>query len=194
MVRNALPLVLLLATPAAADEPRKSKASASSNAEYGIVLREEGQGKCRVEATRDTDPAWTLPLCVGGVDDRYFISDSGQRFWVLITLPKSVPPPPGKAPVGETQKKAARKSPPFDGFGPVTVAVLYDRLGNVLAERTLGELVPKSAYRKLRLYDRRFGWLEGLNGVPGREPRVTEHNQVEFDTVEPKTRKLEFQE
>ena len=165
MVRNALPLVLLLATPAPADEPRRSKGSASSNAEYGIVLREEGQGKCRVEATRDTAPAWTLPRCVGGVDDLYFISDSGQRFWVLFTLPKSIPAPP--KPVSDSQKKKAKKSPPFDGYGPVKVAVLYDR---------------------------RFGWLEGLNGVPGREPRVTEHNQVEFDTVEPRTRQLDFQE
>lgn len=194
MVRNALPLVLLLGTPVAADDARHSRASASSNAEYGIVLRDEGQGKCRVEVTRDTDPAWTLPRCVGGVDDLYFISDSGQRFWVLVTLPKSIPPPPGKTPVGETQKKAARKSPPHDAFGAVTVAVLYDRLGNVLAERKLGDLVSKTAYGKLRRYDRRFGWLEGINGVPGREPRVTEQNQVEFDTLEPKTRRLDFQE
>lgn len=194
MVRNALPLVLLLGTSVAADDARHSRASASSNAEYGIVLRDEGQGKCRVEVTRDTDPAWTLPRCVGGVDDLYFISDSGQRFWVLVTLPKSIPPPPGKTPVGETQKKAARKSPPHDAFGAVTVAVLYDRLGNVLAERKLGDLVSKTAYGKLRLYDRRFGWLEGINGVPGREPRVTEQNQVEFDTLEPKTRRLDFQE
>lgn len=192
MVRNALPLVLLLGTPVAADDARRSRGTASSNAEYGIVLREEGQGKCRVEVTRDTDPAWTLPRCVGGVDDLYFISDSGQRFWVLITLPKSIPA--GKTAVGETQKKAARKAPPHDAFGAVTVAVLYDRLGNVLAERKLGELVPKTAYGKLRLYDRRFGWLEGINGVPGREPRVTEQNQVEFDTLEPKTRRLDFQE
>jgi hypothetical protein len=194
VARNALSLVILLVAPASAEEGRHSRATASSNAEYGIVLREEGQGKCRVEVTRDTDPAWTLPRCVGGVDDLYFISDSGQRFWVLITLPKSIPPPPGRTPVGETQKKAARKLAPHDGFGPVTVAVLYDRLGNQLAERTLGELMPKSAHRKLRLLDRRFGWLEGLNGIPGREPRVTEHNQVEFDTVEPKTRRLDFQE
>lgn len=194
MVRNAPTLVLLLALPSWAEDARHSRAAASSNAEYGIVLREEAQGKCRVEATRDTDPAWTLPRCVGGVDDLYFISDSGQRFWVLMTLPKSIPPPPGKTPVGETQKRAARKSPPHDAFSAVTVAVLYDRLGNVLAEKTLGELVPKTSHRKLRQLDRRFLWLEGINGVPGREPRVTEHNQVEFDTVEPKTRRLDFQE
>jgi hypothetical protein len=194
VVRNALPLLLLLPTPAAAEEGRHSRSSASSNAEYGIVLREEGQGKCRVEATRDADPAWTLPRCVGGVDDLYFISDSGQRFWVLTTLPKSIPPPPGKTPVGESQKRAARKQPAHDAYGAVTVAVLYDRLGNVVAERTLGELMSKSAYRKLRLFDRRFAWLEGINGIPGREPRVTEHNQVEFDTVEPKRRTLDFQE
>jgi hypothetical protein len=45
LVRNALPLVLLLGTPVAADDARRSRGSASSNAEYGIVLREERQGK-----------------------------------------------------------------------------------------------------------------------------------------------------
>jgi len=29
-------------------------------------------------------------------------------------------------------------------------------------------------------------------GVPGRRPRTTEANQVEFETVEPKTYRLDF--
>jgi len=74
------------------------------------------------------------------------------------------------------------------------VAVLYDRLGNVLSERKLSELLPRSAHRKLRLLDRRFVWLEGVLGVPGKEPRVNDRNQVEFETVEPRTTRLGFQE
>ena len=184
----------VLAARASAEEAGQSHSRASSNAEYGIVMRVEAPGKCRVEASRDTDVAWTLPRCVGTVDDLYFISNSGERFWVLATLPKSIPPPPGSAPVGEAQKRAAQKKPPFDGHGPVVVAVQYDRLGNVVGQRKLVELVPKSAYRRLRKLDRRFIWLEGVLGVPGKEPRVNDRNQVEFETVEPKTLQLDFQE
>ncbi len=185
-------LLQILSVRAAAEESAQSRARASSNAEYGIVMRVESDGKCRVEVTRDTDVAWTLPRCVGTVDDQYFVSNSGERFWVLAALPRSLPPPP--APVGETQKLAARKKPPFDPYGPVVVAVLHDRLGNVLSERKLSELLPRSAHRKLRLLDRRFVWLEGVLGVPGKEPRVNDRNQVEFETVEPRTTRLGFQE
>ncbi len=187
-------LQAVLAARAAAEESAQSRSRASSNAEYGIVMREEGEGKCRVEVTRDTDVAWTLPRCVGTVDDQYFVSNSGERFWVLAALPRSLPRPAGSAPVGEAQKRAARKKPPFDAYGPVVVAVLYDRLGNTLSERKLSEVLPRSAHRKLRLLDRRFVWLEGVLGVPGKEPRVNDRNQVEFETVEPRTWRLDFQE
>ena len=177
-----------------AEEAGQSRSRASSNAEYGIVMRVEGPGKCRIEVSRDTDVAWTLPQCVGTVDDLYFISNSGERFWVLAALPKSLPPPPGSTPVGEAQKRAAQKKPPFDGHGPVVVATQYDRVGNVVGQRKLGELLSKSAYTKLRKLDRRFVWLEGVLGIPGKEPRVNDRNQVEFETVEPKTLRLDFQE
>lgn len=177
---------------ASAEETGQSHARASSNAEYGIVMRVEGPGKCRIEVSRDTDVAWTLPRCVGTVDDLYFVSNSGERFWVLAALPKALPPPP--APVGEAQKKAQKKKPPFDGYGPVVVATLYDRVGNVVEQRKLGELLPRNGYLRLRKLDRRFVWLEGVLGVPGTEPRVNDKNQVEFETVEPRTLRLGFQE
>ena len=183
-----------VAAPALAVEASQSGARASSNAEYGIVMRVEGEGKCRIEATRDTDVAWTLPRCLGTVDDLYFISNSGERFWVLAALPKSLPPPSGPAVTSESQKKLAKKKPPFDPYGPVEVAVLYDRLGNVIAQRKLKEWLPRSANSKVRKLDRRFVWLEGVLGVPGKEPRVNDRNQVEFETVEPKTVRLDFQE
>ena len=186
-------LLLALAGSAAAEETGQSRTRASSNAEYVIVMRVEGPGKCRVEVTRDTDIAWTLPRCVGTVDDQYFVSNSGERFWVLAALPKSLTPPTAP-PVSPSQKKAAQKKKPFDGYGPVVVGVLYDRLGNVIAERKLSELLPGSAHRRLRLLDRRFVWMEGVLGVPGKEPRVNDRNQVEFETVEPRTRRLDFQE
>ena len=186
-------MVQVLSARATAEEPPQSRGRASSNAEYGIVMREEGEGKCRIEVSRDTDVAWTLPRCLGTVDDLYFVSNSGEHFWVLAALPKSLPPP-SSAPVGEAQKKAAMKKAPFDVYGPVVVAVLYDRLGNVVGQRKLAELLPKGGYRKLRKLDRRFVWLEGVLGVPGKEPRVNDRNQVEFETVEPRTWRLGFQE
>jgi hypothetical protein len=64
----------------------------------------------------------------------------------------------------------------------------------VIEQRKLGELLPKSGYAKLRKLDRRFVWLEGVLGVPGKEPRVNDRNQVEFETVEPKAIRLGFQE
>ena len=76
----------------------------------------------------------------------------------------------------------------------MVVAVLYDRLGTVIGHRKLGELLPKSGHAKLRKMDRRFVWLEGVLGVPGKEPRVNDRNQVEFETVEPRTWRLDFQE
>ena len=81
-----LVLQAVVAAPAFAVEASQSRARASSNAEYGIVMRVEGEGKCRIEATRDTDVAWTIPRCLGTVDDLYFISNSGERFWVLAAL------------------------------------------------------------------------------------------------------------
>jgi hypothetical protein len=187
-------LLLLLSATGAAEEVGQSRGRASSNAEYGIVMRVEAPGKCRVEVTRDTDVAFILPRCVGSVDDLYFVSDSGERFWVLASLPKSRTPPAGTAPATETKKSARKKGPAFDAYGPVVVAWLYDRLGNLVAERRLSELLPTSGHRKLRKLDRRFVWLEGVLGIPGREPRVNDRNQVEFETVEPKTWRLEFAE
>jgi hypothetical protein len=96
--------------------------------------------------------------------------------------------------VGETEKKAQKKKPPFDGYGSVAVATLYDRVGHVVEQRKLSEVLPRSANPKLRTLDRRFIWLEGVLGVPGTEPRVNDKNQVEFETVEPRTVRLDFQE
>jgi hypothetical protein len=94
----------------------------------------------------------------------------------------------------EEKKRSSKKKPPFDQYGPVAVATLYDRLGNLVAQRKLQDFLGRSAHRKLRKLDRRFVWLEGVLGVPGKEPRVNDRNQVEFDTVEPRTWRLGFQE
>ena len=123
-------LQLAVAGRAAAEETAQSRARASSNAEYGIVMRVEGEGKCRIEVTRDTDVAWTLPRCLGTVDDVYFVSNSGERFWVLAALPKSLPPPPGSAPVGEAQKRAAKKKARAVAKKPASAAIMSSPCAN----------------------------------------------------------------
>ena len=181
---RALGLLLVLPGWAAA-APHEGTAHASSNGVWSIQLLENGPEQCRVEATRDADPAWSLERCVGTVDDLFFISNDGERVWVLRVLPK--PPPP--RPKQKGSKPAA--PPPGEPYVRAVVATLFDKQGKVLSERTLGDFM-KRRFDKLRDMDQHFVWLEGVVGVPGRRPRTTEGNQVEFETVEPKTYRLDF--
>jgi len=180
--RALAPLLLLPALAASA--PRESRAHASSNGVWSIQLVENGPGDCRVETTRDTDPAWSLALCAGTVDDLFFVSNDGERFWVLTVLPRTpaLPKPKGGKP---------KPPPPGSPFVGAVVATLYDRRGTVLATRQLGDFM-KRRFDKLRDLEQHFCWLEGVTGVPGRRPRITEANQVEFETVEPRTHRLDF--
>ncbi len=176
-------LVPLLALPAlAVAEPRSSSAHASSNGEWSIQLVESAPEQCRVEATRDADPAWTLTQCVGTVEDLYFISNDGEHFWVLAVLPRTPP---------QVKPKGNKPPPAGEPFVRAVVAKLFDRQGRVLAERSLHDFLTRR-FDKLRDLGTHFSWLEGEVGVPGRRPRITEANQVEFETVEPKTVRLDF--
>jgi hypothetical protein len=175
---------LLVVSVWAQGSPREGSAHASSNGVWSIQLVESAPEQCRVEATRDADPAWTLERCVGTVEDLFFISNDGERFWVLRVLPRT--PPLLK------QKGSKPKSPPpGTPFVSAQVAALFDRQGTVLAERTLKDFL-KRRFDKLRDLDSHFCWLEGELGVPGRRPRITDSNQVEFETVEPRTFRLDF--
>jgi hypothetical protein len=181
-MRLLAPLLFLPAWAQAS--PRDSSAHASSNGVWSIQLVESAPERCRVEATRDADPAWTLERCVGTVDDLFFISNDGERFWVLRVLPRT---PPSPKPKGSKPKPP----PPGEPFTSAQVATLFDKQGNVLAERTLKDFL-KRRFDKLRDLESHFCWLEGELGVPGRRPRITDTNQVEFETVEPKTFRLDF--
>jgi hypothetical protein len=181
-IRRLVPLLVLpLWAQAAA---RESSAHASSNGVWSIQLVQSGPEQCRVEATRDADPAWTLERCVGTVEDLYFISNDGERFWVLRVLPKTPPLPKQKG-------TKAKPPPPGTPFISAQVAALFDKQGNVLVERTLKDFLQRR-FDKLRDLETHFCWLEGELGVPGRRPRMTDNNQVEFETVEPKTFRLDF--
>lgn len=164
--------------------PRESSAHASSNGVWSIQFLESAPEQCRVEATRDADPAWTLERCVGTVQDLFFISNDGERFWVLRVLPRTPHAPKPKG-------THAKPPPPGEPFVNALVATLFDRQGKVLSERTLRDFMSRR-FEKLRDLDSHFCWLEGELGVPGRRPRISESNQVEFETVEPKTYRLDF--
>jgi hypothetical protein len=183
-IRVLVPLLLLASRAAAA--PRESNAHASSNGVWSIQLFESAPEQCRLEATRDADPAWSLERCVGTVEDLFFISNDGARFWVLSVLPRTPPMPKAKP-------KAKKPHEPLPGepFIGAVVASLYDKQGKLLAERTLGEFVTRR-FDKLRDLGQHFCWLEGVMGIPGRRPRATEANQVEFESVDPRTYRLDF--
>jgi hypothetical protein len=181
-MRVVAPLLMLPLWALAA--PRESTAHASSNGVWSIKLVESSPEVCRVEATRDADPAWSLERCVGTVEDLFFVSNDGVRFWVLTVLPRTPPMPKQKG-------LHPPPLPPGTPFLLAVVATLFDKQGRVLQERTLKEFVTVR-YDKLRDLGTHFCWLEGVLGVPGRRPRTTEANQVEFESVEPKTYRLDF--
>ena len=181
-IRVVAPLLVLPLWALAA--PRESNAHASSNGMWSIQMVESAPEQCRVEATRDADPAWSLERCVGTVEDLFFISNDGERFWVLSALPRTPPLPKQKGP-------KPPPLPPGTPFASAVVATLFDKQGRVLSEKTLRDFLTRR-FDKLRDLGQHFCWLEGVLGIPGRRPRTTEANQVEFETVEPKTYRLDF--
>lgn len=182
--RLALNAGLLLALPALsfAAEPKSTPARASANGEWTIRMTDFGDGVCRIEAQRQTSIAWILDRCLGTVDDLFLISNTGQRFWVLKTLPEK--PPPVKV-------KGRARPQSWEG---VVVARLFDKDGNLLQERRAADLVAGRHREEVRHLARHFKWLEGVVGVPGKGPRLNDKNQVELETVGSRTVKLAFAE
>ena len=178
----ALGLLGLLAAPAGRAEERISRAGVSRNGRFAVRLVEQAKDRCRVEVLKEgSTPHWQLPRCVGSVDDLFFVSDDGERFWVLKTFPEK--------PVAAHAKKGARGP----SWTSASVAVLYDRQGNVVREVRLDELIrTRAGLENVRQFKKRFQWLGGVAGVPGNPPRLNPAGQVEFDTVEPRTQQLAF--
>jgi hypothetical protein len=165
----------LSATVVAAEKVGRTRDSA--NGAWSIRLVEVGPDQCRVEVLRNDAVAWTLPKCVGTIDDYLFISDTGETFWVLRTLPETPP-----------QRKGDRKAPHFRAV----VAVMMDREGRPLKTKRLEDFVARYRLGLIRQLDRHFKWLEGVFGVPGKGPRMNAQGEVEFETVATKTYKLKF--
>ena len=172
-------MALLAASPARAEE-RISHAGVSRNGRYAVRLVQDGKDRCRVEVLKDgSTPHWQLPRCVGAVDDLFFVSDDGERFWVLKTFPEKPAP----------RQKNGRGA----GWTSSVVAALYDRRGNVVREVRLNDVMQSQAgLDNVRQFKKRFQWLGGVSGVPGKPPRMNAAGEVEFDTLEPRTHRLAF--
>ncbi|QRK10206.1 hypothetical protein JQX13_08955 [Archangium violaceum] len=181
MSRSALIVMLLLVSLPASAAERASRTRVSANGTFSVRLVEKAPGQCTLEVSKESGPLWTLKECVGGVDDLYFVSNDGARVWVLFPLaPKGTKKLPGKR---------YRKVP---AWANTVVAVEYDRQGGRVQERSLLSFVAQRELPEVRQLGQHLKWLEGLLGVPGKGPRLTDAGHIEFETVGGKSHKLTF--
>lgn len=170
-------IALLCAAPALAAE-RAGRAISSADGLYAIRFVEGGAGRCRIEALKGQEVTWALEQCLGTIDDVYLISTDGERFWQIRTLPET-----------PARRKGEKMAPQFRAV----VAVLYDKTGKALRTKRLEDFLQRYRLGLVRQLDRHFKWLEGVMGVPGKGPRITDDNQVEFETVAQKSHRLKFE-
>jgi len=177
-LRRTFALAIAGVALAAGAEPKATKLQPSADGAFGIRMVEEGPDACRLEVVKGTDPSWTLDKCVGNASDLYFVSNDGQRFWVLHTTPEKPGPPQGK-----------KKGTPWY---QVEVASLHDARGNVVQSRRLMDLVLPLDRDKVRQLGKHFMWIGGVDGVPGKPPRINDAGQVEVEVSGARTLKLSF--
>lgn len=184
-MRHALLLlVLLVALPGLAAE-RMSKARVSANGLYSVRLVEEGPRKCRVEMLKESGPMWQFSGCIGTVDDFYFASNDGERFWVVRPLVE-------KGTRGAVEKRGKKKVK-VPAWANAEVAALYGRNGQKLQEKRLQDfLLGSRELGEVRQMQGHFKWLEGTLGIPGKGPRLTDAAKVEFEAVGRKAYSLSF--
>ncbi|MDY7232365.1 hypothetical protein [Hyalangium rubrum] len=183
MLRPLFAIALLLALPGLAAE-RASKARVSANGLYSVRLVEDAPGQCRVEMLKESGLAWQFSGCVGTVNDLYFASNDGERFWVLHPLAE-------KGTKGLVLKQGKRKVR-IPGWANTPVAALYDRAGQKLQEKRLPDFLKSKELSEVRQMQGHFKWLEGTLGIPGKGPRLTDQEKVEFEAVGGKFYSLSF--
>jgi hypothetical protein len=179
----ALVSALLVALPSRAQQvpagQRASRARVSANGLYTVRFVELAPGKCRLEVSADAGAGnWTLERCVGSADDLYFAANDGAKVWVLRPLVEK-----------GTRRPKGAKTP---AWANARVAWRVARSGQVGEERWLAGLVPARKLSEVRQYRAHFAWLEGLLGIPGKGPRLTDAGAVEFETVDGKSHRLTF--
>ncbi|AKJ08057.1 hypothetical protein ATI61_107494 [Archangium gephyra] len=180
MLRSTLLLMLSLVALPALGQERSSRARVSANGAFTVRLVQKAPGKCTLEVARESGPVWTLKQCVGGVDDLYFVSNDGERVWVLFPL----------APKG-TVKLSGKQYKKVPAWANTVVAEQYGR-GGRLQERRLLSFVSPREVSEVRELGQHLKWLEGVLGVPGKGPRLTDAGRIEFETVGNKSHQLTF--
>ncbi|NOJ77813.1 hypothetical protein [Myxococcus xanthus] len=189
MRRAALALVLMFLAPSSAlAEERRGRARVSANGLYSVRMVEAAQDQCRLEVTQESGPVWTLTQCLGTVDDLYFVSNDGERVWVVWPLVEK-----GKAAAEPRTKKSKAKKPKGPpAWARVVVAAQYGRDGQRLQEKRLTEWLNTRQLSEVRQLTHHFKWLEGTLGIPGKGPRLTDAGVVELEPVGGTTRQLTF--
>jgi len=185
-------LVLLASAAVRAAEPkaatkapaRTSATKSSANGIYAIRLEQMDEKTCRIVVVKDQDVVWKLDRCLGGtVDDLLFVNNDGTRFWILFVLPELVEPAALDKP-----SPNKRTDPMFEAV----VAAEYDKEGRQLASRKLKDFLEYKRRGLLRKLEKHFKWLQGVVDVPGKSPRVSDAELLEFEPVSGKTVQLKF--
>jgi hypothetical protein len=184
-------VALALAGTGVAADPKVSHTELSANGKFGIRLRQLGKGECQVEILRGNTPDFVLNKCVGTVDDLYFISNDGSRFWTLYVLPR-------KSRFEQTDPIKENDQPTdtwqnSDTWQDSVVAVLFNRHGQVIQSKRLADIVVSKKDRaRIRQFHSHFQWLEGVSGIRGKPPRVNSQNKVALEIIGGKTYTLSF--
>jgi len=181
VLRTFLVLALVLVGLPSEGASRASRARVSANGIHTVLLHEEVPGRCRLEVSTESGAGWKLEECVGGVNDLYFVSNDGERVWVLKPLvEKGSRKLPGKQ---------FRKVP---AWANTVVAELYDRKAGRVEQKNLLDFVKPTELSEVRQMSKHLKWLEGLLGVPGKGPRLSDTGRIEFEVVGGKHHQLTF--
>jgi hypothetical protein len=175
---HAIALLLLVL----AAEPKSTPVKSSANGLYAIHFEQVDEKTCRVVVMKDRDPAWRLDRCLATAEDLLFVNNDGTRFWVLKVLPELPEPSLRSTPA------KAKVDPLFE----TVVAAEYDKDGKVLQSKKLKDFLEYKRRGLLRTLEKHFKWVQGVLDVPGKTPRVSDAELLEFEPVSGKTQQLKF--
>ena len=180
MLRSVVLGMVLLALPGLAAE-RSSRERVSANGAFSVRFVERAPGQCSLEILKESGVVWKVDRCLGSVDDLYFVANNGERVWVLYPLAEK-----------GTRKLEGKQNKKVPVWANTRVAAAYDRHGSRVDERDLLDLVPVQALAEVRQMAQHLKWLEGVLGVPGKGPRLTDAGRIDFETVDGKSHQLSF--
>lgn len=177
-VQVCVVLAMGICRGAAAQEPQSSRPRVSSNGRFSVRAYERAPKHCWLEVSREGEVTWESPRCFGTLDDFYFVSNDGERVWVIRALP-------------ELPKK--RKAPFLKAVAQTKGAWLLKRPGTLLKTRTIGTFMKTARARSdAEALSSHFRWLHGAAGKLGKPPHSTLDNAVEFETLDGSVHRLRF--